>query len=134
MKIKKSFVIYCAVWASLFALFNALIFLMPSISGQDNFTSSFWIGYSFITLAFVGQFICSYLSFKDGNTGKIFCGISLITASYIGLATTYIISLVCMALPIIPDRLGVIGCIAVLVMNMIAVAFSADDTDRKSNH
>ena len=56
----KRFRTYAVIWAILFALFNAICFVAPNeIAEVSKFDGAFWTGYIFITLAFIGQLVCS---------------------------------------------------------------------------
>ena len=48
---KKNFKYYIGIWSVLFVLFNVIAFISPGWITHDKYTSSFWIGYIFITLA-----------------------------------------------------------------------------------
>ena len=58
---------YASVWVICFALFSAIVFLTP-IEHSDGF----WIGYVFTTIAFLGQFGCTYKAFKTESLKKCF--------------------------------------------------------------
>lgn len=107
---------YAGVWAICFALFNALVFLTPI-----EHSGGFWVGYAFITVAFLGQFGCTYKAFKAENLKKCFYNVPLITISYTGLIVMLIAGSVCMVIPGIPNWLGVIVCLVVLGVTAIAV-------------
>ncbi len=117
---KKNFKLYVVVWASLLALFNLITFVIPSFPAQDKFTPSFWIGYVFITLAFAGQFVCTFISFKSNSLEKVFYKIPLIKIGFWGLVASFIVGSVCMIISFLPYWLGVIICAIVLVVNIIA--------------
>ena len=59
---KKTFVNYIASWGVLFVLFNLASFLIPNV---NKFNESFWIGYGFITAAFLGQLACAATVFNE---------------------------------------------------------------------
>lgn len=107
---------YAGVWAICFALFNAIVFWEPI-----EHDSGFWAGYAFITVAFLGQFGCTYKAFKAENLKKCFYNVPLITISYTGLIVILIAGSVCMVIPGIPNWLGVIVCLVVLGVTAIAV-------------
>ena len=69
---KKAFNFYFIIWVVLFALFNVISFVSVGWAGVEKYTSSFWIGYVFITLTFFGQIICSYIALKDSDIKKTF--------------------------------------------------------------
>lgn len=112
-KIMKS---YAGVWAICFALFSAIVFLTPI-----EHSNGFWVGYAFITVAFLGQFGCTYKAFKAENLKKCFYNVPLITISYAGLIVMLIVGSVCMAIPGIPNWLGVMVSLVVLGITAVAV-------------
>ncbi len=119
---KKAFKTYLAVWALLLALFNVIAFVSVGWIGQEKYTASFWIGYVFITVAFLGQLVCAYIAMKDDNDlKKIFLNISLLSASYSGLIASFVIGGLCMLISPLPYWVGVIVCAVVLVLNVLAV-------------
>ena len=112
---KKTFKFYAIVWVICLALFNIISFVSPDeIAGISKFNGSFWTGYIFITLAFIGQLVCAYVAFKAENLKKLFYNIPLISISYIGLVVT-------MAIPHIPDWIGIIVCLLILGFTAISV-------------
>lgn len=119
---KKSFKIYAIIWAILFALFNAICFVTPGeAAGMSKYGGAFWVGYIFITLAFIGQLICSYIAFKPDNLQKLFYHIPLITISYIGLIIMLVVGGLAMAIPNLPNWIGIIVCLLILAFTAIAV-------------
>lgn len=119
---KKSFKAYVAIWAIFLAMFNVICFVTPGeAAGMDKFGGAFWVGYIFITLAFIGQLLCAYMAFKENNLGKLFYKLPLISVSYTGLVLTIIVGAVCMAIPDLPNWVGIIACLLVLAFNVIAV-------------
>ena len=107
---------YAAVWAICLALFNAIVFLAPIPQ-----TGGFWIGYVFITLALIGQLLCTCWAFKTEVLKKFFYSIPVWTVSYIGLAAMLVMGTFCMAIPAVPNWVGAIGCLAVLGITAAAV-------------
>ena len=118
---KKRVGLYIAAWAVLLVLFNVIAFVSVGWSGQEKYTSSFWIGYVFITAMFIGQLICSIMAFKADNEKKLFYNISLIRTSYIGLVVSFIVGGLCMLISPLPYWVGVIICAIVLVANVLSV-------------
>ncbi len=118
---KKIFKIYIVVWVVLLALFNLIAFAAGGFENTDKFTPSFWIGYAFITVAFIAQFICSYVAMKDDSPKKTFLNISLLSTSYIGLFVSFIVGGLCMLIPALPYWVGVIVCAIVFVLHLLAV-------------
>lgn len=118
---KKRFNLYIIAWAVLLALFNVIAFVSVGWAGQEKYTSSFWIGYVFITVMFIGQLICSYMAFKADSAKKLFYNISLIRTSYIGLIVSFIVGGLCMLISPLPYWVGVIVCAIVLVVNVLSI-------------
>lgn len=118
---KKEFKLYIIVWSVFLVLFNTISFISPALFSEDKYTSSFWIGYIFITLMFVGQFCCSFIAFKADTAKKLFYNISLITTSYVGLIISFVVGAICMLISHLPYWVGVIVCAVVLVINVISV-------------
>ena len=119
---KKNFKFYSFGWILLLALFNLIAFIIPALPDVEKYTPSFWIGYSFVTVAFLGQFICSWFVFKEDNTKKTFYNISLLATSYTGLISTFVVGLICMITPAIPYWVAAIACSVVLVINIFVFA------------
>ncbi len=113
---KKTFRSYAIVWGICLALFNVIAFAVP-----NDFKAHFWIGYLFITVAFTGQLFCAHQTFKAENNQKLFYTIPLITISYIGLLAMLFFGGLAMAVPIIPEWVGVIFCAAILGFTAVAV-------------
>lgn len=118
---KKRFNLYIVAWGILLALFNVIAFVSVGWSGQEKYTSSFWIGYVFITVMFIGQLICSYMAFNADNENKLFYNISLIRTSCIGLIVSFIVGGLCMLISALPYWIAVIVCAIVLAVNIISV-------------
>ena len=118
---KKRFNKYIVAWAVLLALFNVIAFVSVGWAGQEKYTSSFWIGYVFITVMFIGQLICSYMAFKADSAKKLFYNISLIRTSYIGLIVSFLVGGLCMLISPLPYWVGVIVCAIVLVVNVLSI-------------
>lgn len=118
---KKAFKFYSAIWAVLLVLFNVISFVSVGWIGIEKYTPSFWIGYMFITIAFIGQIICTYFALKDNDIKKTFYNISLISTSYTGLVLSFIFGGLCMIISPLPYWVGILLCTIVLALNVIAV-------------
>lgn len=119
---KKTFKLYAICWFLLLIVFNIIAFVTPAWNTLEKYTSSFWIGYAFISLAFVGQLVCAWIAFKAENAKKSFYNISLFTVSVAGLIATFVVGLICMIISPLPYWVGAIICPLVLVINILAVA------------
>lgn len=118
---KKGFKIYAIAWAILLALFNVIAFVSPGWTGIEKYTSSFWIGYVFITLCFIGNLICANSAFKADSARKLFYNTPLITISYTALIVSFVVGGLCMVLPNLPYWVGVIVCAIVLALFAVAI-------------
>ena len=65
---KKTFNYYSICWLISLVVFNVIAFVTPNdIAGVSKFTGTFWSGYIFITLTFIGQLGCAYKAFQADN-------------------------------------------------------------------
>lgn len=121
MKMKKNIKFYIIAWAILLALFNLIAFISPGWAAFEKYSGSFWTGYIFITLAFVGQLVCSLFAFKEDKKEKFFLSLPLITLSYTGLILTLVFGTLCMLVSFLPYWVAVIICAVILAVYAIAV-------------
>ena len=96
---KKGIKFYAPCWAIVLIVFNVITFSVPITVNVNKFTPSFWIGYTFITLMFIAQLVCSILFFKQDNNDKRFLNIPTISLSYTALIVSIIVGAVAMAVP-----------------------------------
>lgn len=119
---KKIFGFFAATWAICLALFNVIIFVTPNeVAGMSKFGGAFWVGYIFITIAFLGQLVCAFFAFKPDSAQKVFYNIPLVTISYAGLIAMLVVGTACMAIPNMPNWIGIVVCLLVLSFSTIAV-------------
>lgn len=119
---KKRIGLYSIIWAICLAVFNVIVFITPNeIAGVSKFGGSFWVGYIFITVAFVGQLVCAFIALKAKNLKKLFYHIPLFSISYVGLIAMLIAGSIFMAIPALPEWLGIIVCVIILAINIIAI-------------
>ena len=119
---KKNFKYYATAWAILLLLFNIICFATPSeLYGMNKYGGAFWSGYALITLAFIGQLICAGIAFNAKSKEKFFLNVPLITISYSALILSFIIGAACMAIPNVPNWIGVILCAVILAFAAISV-------------
>lgn len=131
---KKTFKFYAIIWAICLALFNVIAFVTPNeIAGISKFDGAFWVGYIFITLAFIGQLACAYVAFKAENLKKLFYNIPLISISYIGLVVMLVVGGLAMAIPYFPNWIGIIVCLLVLGFTAISVIKASVAAELVSN-
>lgn len=113
---KKTFNYYAIVWTICFALFNVIAFIIP-----ETFGNSFWTGYIFIALAFIGQLICSYVAFKTETIKKLFYNVPIISISYTGLVAMIVAGGLTMSISGLLYWVGIIVCLLVLGITSILV-------------
>lgn len=119
---KKYFKYYGICWAIALMVFNVITFVVANETiGLTSVGTSFWVGYVFITIVFIGNLICSLLFFKKENKGKVFLNIPVINLAYSALIVSLIVGAVAMAVPQIPYWIGVIVDVLVLAFYAIAI-------------
>ncbi|MBE6540775.1 MAG: hypothetical protein E7674_08580 [Ruminococcaceae bacterium] len=119
---KKSISIYSIIWTICLVVFNVITFVTPNeIGGVSKFSGSFWVGYIFITIAFIGQLACAFVAFKAENLKKFFYNIPLFSISYGGLVAMLIVGSIFMAIPVLPEWIAIIVCVIILAFNAIAI-------------
>lgn len=127
---KKYFKYYGICWAIALVVFNVITFVVASETvGLSSVGSSFWVGYAFITIAFIGNLICSLLFFKEENKSKVFLNIPIINLAYSALIVSLIVGAVVMAVPQIPYWIGVIVDVFVLAFYAIAIVKASAAAD-----
>ncbi len=112
---------YIIGWALMLGLFNLIAFIFPAILTEEKYTASFWIGYSVITVAFIGQLICAILALKGSGPKRTFYSISLFITSFGGLVGTFVVGAICMIIAPLPYWVGAIICPLVLAFNVVTV-------------
>lgn len=130
----KKFKYYAVIWAILLAVFNVICFATPGeAAGMSKFGGAFWAGYIFITIAFIGQLVCAFIALNTDSKTKLFYNIPIIRISYTGLILTIVFGALCMAIPNLPNWVGIIVCLLVLAFTAIAVvkAKAASDVVEK---
>ncbi len=119
---KNKFNYYAICWVVALAIFNVACFASPAeLEGYSKFGGAFWVGYIFITLAFLAQLAASYKAFEASTKEKFFLNVSLIRISYTALIVMLVVGGLCMAIPDLPNWIGVILCFAILGFSIISV-------------
>lgn len=126
---KKLFKSYFAIWSVLLVLFNIIAFVSTGWTGQEKYTSSFWIGYVSITIAFLGQLACTNYALKNDDSRKTFFSLSLFSVGRAGLIMTFVFGGLCMLISTMPYWAGTILCAATLAFNAIAIIKTATTAD-----
>ena len=117
----KNFKYYVAVWAILFVMFNAIVFIVTDNTiGLSSTGSSFWVAYVCIICSFVAQLICAKTAFS-GDSKKLFYGIPLIQVSNFGLIMMTVVGTAIMAINSIPSWIGAVICILISGFDAIAI-------------
>ena len=114
----KTFKFYLGIWAICFAMFNVIAFVTPAANNISM--PSFWIGYLFIVLSFVGNIIVAKIAFKTENLKKMFYNMPLIVIGYTGLLAMFIIGALGMIIPLFP--MWLITTLCVLIAGFTAMA------------
>lgn len=126
---KNRFRSYATAWAVLLVLFNVIAFVSPGWIWFEKYDAAFWIGYAFISAAFLGQLACARHALKEENLQKLFYNISLITSSYTGLILTFVVGGLVMLISPLPYWIGILVCAVVLGLNVLAVIKAAAAID-----
>lgn len=127
---KKAFQKYAIIWAIFFVVFNVICFVTPGeVAGMNKFGGAFWAGYVFISLAFIGQLVCAWFAFKADSLQKLFYNLPLIRISYTGLVAMLVVGAVVMAVPNLPNWIGIIICLLILAFHAVAVIQASAASD-----
>ena len=119
---KKNFGLYSIIWAFCLVIFNIIVFITPNrVAELNKFGGAFWVGYIFITIAFIGQLVCVFFAFKDKDLNKFFYKLPLLSISYTGLILMLIVGTACMSIPNLPNWIGIIVCVSIIAFNAIAI-------------
>ena len=119
---KNNFKLYTIIWAILFIVFNAVVFILRfAMKELFPFNASFWIAWFFVAFAFIGNLVCSYFAFKAENAKKMFYNLPIITVSWSTLIIMLVVGCVLMSIPKCPAWIASIVCILVLAFNAIAI-------------
>lgn len=127
---KKYFKYYGICWAIVFVAFNVITFV--SIGATIGFAVlhlSFWVGYGFITLSFIGNLVCSIVFFKEKNKNKVFLKISVIYISYSSLVVSLIVGIIAMVVPVIPYWIAIIVDVLILAFYAISIVWASAAAD-----
>ena len=119
----KKIKIYALIWVILFAVFNAVVFLVrPVIPGFTIvYDARFWSVWAFILLAFIGNLVCTAIALKTDDKTRLFYNIPIIRVSYTGLILTIVFGVICMLIPDLPAWIGIIVCLLILAFTACAV-------------
>ena len=110
---KKGFINYSLFWLLALGLFNAAAFLIPN----DLSASSFWIGYSAVSFAFVLQLISTAWFFKKDLLQKRLGKIPVPVFCMMDLALLLIVSIVCV---MVSQMVVIVACYVIVAGQYIA--------------
>lgn len=128
---KKTFKSYFAIWATLLASYNLIVFLARSIipGYSIHYDARFWVSWGVIFTAFIGQLFCAKIAFDAKNNEKFFLNIPIITQSYTTLIIVTIVGSVLMLIPDCPAWIAAIVCTVALGLSIISVVKAKTATD-----
>ncbi len=119
---KKCFGTYSIIWTICLAIFNCIVFLTPNeLDGFYKFGGAFWVGYIFISIAFIGHLICAFFAFNSKTKQKLFYKLPLFSISYCGLIITLLVGGFCIVIPDLPNWVGILVCGIFLAFNIICI-------------
>lgn len=113
---KKGFINYSLFWLVALGIFNALAFLIPN----DLDTTSFWIGYGAISLAFILQLISTAYFFKKNLLKQKIGGFPVPVFCIMSLATLLLCSIVCV---MTTQLIALIACYFIVAMQYLSNIF-----------
>ena len=109
----RNFKVFLAVWLIAVAMFNVTCFAIPG-GETGKFSSSYWVSYAFIMLAYLGLLVCFYFVFRKIFPKEVFYNVPIVLVAYIGLAAMTIAGTMGMVSKDFPTWLGVTICFVVL--------------------
>ncbi len=119
----KYFKTYSVYWGILFLLFNICAFVTRSEWGTvDGSEPSFWIGYIFILIVFIGHLIVGYISLKADTAQKMFYNMSLIRISTTGLIVSFIVGILTMVRPYLDVWVDYVNVVVTIVWTLLVKA------------
>ena len=119
----KYFKTYAVYWGILFLLFNVCAFVSRSEWGAvDGSESSFWIGYIFILLTFIGHLLVGYIALKADTAQKMFYNMSLIKISTTGLIVSFIVGILTMIRPYLDVWVDYVNVVITVVWTLLVKA------------
>lgn len=132
---KKNFKFYFLLWAIFLVMFGAVAFLVrPVIPGYViHYDARFWITFTLIFVAFVGNLVCAYLAFGAENLKKLFYNLSLLTVSRSALIAMTVVGSLLMLIPNCPAWIAAAVCLFILAVNAVAIMnarWAADTVDQ----
>ena len=124
---------YGIAWLITLIIFNIIVFVVPALPGAEKYTTTFWVSYCAVMLAFVGQLACSFLALREEKKERLFYRIPLIRISYTGLIVMLVVGAVFLTVSALPDWLAVVVCVLILAVQAISVikaSAAAEEVER----
>lgn len=100
-------------------VFNALLFLLTK---KENYTTSFWVAYGFISFAFLGFLLTSLLA-KEGKTGMAYI-YPVITVAGIYLMIVFLLALIVFIFPKMSVKTVLVMMILVTGISLVVYIFA----------
>lgn len=117
----KKQVCYLGFWAILFILFQEIAYLSPGWIMYEKYTASFWVGYVFITAAFLLQLFIAMIALSEKKLSKLFYNIPLIRICYTGLIVSFLLGGACMLISPLPYWIAALICVIALAAIMLPI-------------
>ena len=123
----KNFKFYTIIWAILFVLYNAVVFILRSILPQfvTAFDAKFWIAWIITIAAFACNIFCAHTAFRESNLKKIFLRVPLVRISYTCIILMFIFGGALMIIPYCPAWIAAIVCVVIFLLQVISIVKSA---------
>lgn len=123
----KNFKFYIVIWAVLFVLYNAIIFLIRPILPQlaTVYYAKFWIAWIITVAAFGCNLFCAHIVFRENNLKKIFLRVPLVRISYTCLFLVFLFGSTLMLIPNCPAWISAVVCIVIFLLQVISIIKSA---------
>jgi len=131
--LNKNFKYYFVIWAILFVVFNAVLFIVAANTGAIAKSGvSFWVTYALIIVSFVAQLLCARNAFS-GDSRKLFYGLPMIQVSYSGLIASIIVGAILMSVRVIPCWIAAVICLIIAAIEAVAIVKAKAAADIVSN-
>jgi len=106
---------YSIAWAICLVVFNIVTFVIPHSIGDFDWYAqpTFWIGYGFAMVSFIGQLLLGIKMFSSNKAEKIFLRLSLQTILYSALFVCLVVASIFMCVPVLPKWIAAIVCVVV---------------------
>ena len=128
---KKGLLKYSILWLIALGLFNAITFLVPT----ETDSLLFWLGYAFISLAFVSQLVATGLVFQKDLLQKRIGSMPLTVFSFLVLILLLVAGCVLTKISAVPTWVAILVCYLIVIVqyiaNLVALAGAGDKGSAK---